>query len=70
MTGQGVITIIHETCISSFSFSTQTKELPTFKDQDFVDGGHMILIGKEAKENFMQKIEADVNVRNATTNSH
>lgn len=39
----------------------KTKELPTFKDQDFVDGGHMILIGKEAKEKFMQKLEADVN---------
>jgi len=38
------------------------KELPTFKDNDFVNDGIMIYIGKESKERLESTLKADVDV--------
>ena len=38
------------------------KELPTYKDNDFINDGVMINIGKEAKERLESTLKADVDV--------
>ena len=38
------------------------KELPTYKDNDFINDGVMIHIGKEAKERLEMTLKADVDV--------
>ena len=40
----------------------QAKELPTFKDNDFVNDGAVIKIGAEEKEKLMQMLQKDVEV--------
>jgi hypothetical protein len=40
----------------------QAKELPTFKDNDFVNDGAVIMIGPEEKEKLMQTLQRDVEV--------
>lgn len=38
------------------------KDLPTFKDNDFVKEGTKIYIGEEAKEKLLETLTADVGV--------
>ncbi|XP_002732674.1 phosphatidylinositol 5-phosphate 4-kinase type-2 alpha-like [Saccoglossus kowalevskii] len=38
----------------------KAKELPTFKDNDFVDKNHKIYIGKEGKEELLAQLKIDV----------
>ena len=40
----------------------QAKELPTFKDNDFVNDGAVISVGPEEKEKIMQILQKDVEV--------
>ena len=40
----------------------KAKELPTFKDNDFLNEGAIIQIGKEQKEKLMTMLQADVEV--------
>ena len=40
----------------------QAKELPTFKDNDFVNDGAVINVGPEEKEKVMQMLQKDVEV--------
>ena len=41
------------------------KDLPTFKDNDFVKEGMKIYIGDEAKEKLLNTLSHDVEVRNS-----
>lgn len=47
--------------ISGF-FSFQAKELPTFKDNDFLNEGHKLQIGDDNKKYFLEKLKRDVEV--------
>ena len=40
----------------------KAKELPTFKDNDFLNEGAIIQIGKDQKEKLMTMLQADVEV--------
>lgn len=40
----------------------KTKDLPTFKDVDLINDDVKISIGELAKEEFMEKLQADVDV--------
>ena len=42
--------------------SFQAKDLPTFKDNDFLTAGARINIGQEAKDKLIAKLEKDVDV--------
>lgn len=42
--------------------SPQTKELPTYKDNDFINDGQKIYIGEENKKMFLEKLKNDVEV--------
>lgn len=44
--------------------SPQAKELPTFKDNDFLNEGHKLQIGDDNKKYFLEKLKRDVEVRN------
>ena len=39
------------------------KDLPTFKDNDFIKDGTKVVIGEEAKERLMETLTADVEVK-------
>lgn len=41
----------------------QAKELPTFKDNDFLNEGHKLQIGDDNKKYFLEKLKRDVEVR-------
>lgn len=47
------------------SLPFQAKELPTFKDNDFLNEGHKLQIGDDNKKYFLEKLKRDVEVRNA-----
>lgn len=50
-------------CILTIPFSSsQTKELPTFKDNDFLNDGASIHIGADSKEKLMAMLKSDVEV--------
>lgn len=40
----------------------QAKELPTFKDNDFINDGQKIYISEENKKMFLEKLRKDVEV--------
>lgn len=40
----------------------QAKELPTFKDNDFLNKGHKLQIGDDNKKYFLEKLKRDVEV--------
>lgn len=42
----------------------QAKELPTFKDNDFLNEGHKLQIGDDNKKYFLEKLKRDVEVVN------
>lgn len=42
--------------------SPQAKELPTFKDNDFLNEGHKLKIGDDNKKYFLEKLKRDVEV--------
>lgn len=44
------------------SFYAQTKELPTYKDNDFINDGQKIYIDEESKKTFLEKLKNDVEV--------
>lgn len=44
-------------------YSPQAKELPTFKDNDFLNEGHKLQIGDDNKKYFLEKLKRDVEVR-------
>lgn len=44
--------------------SLQAKELPTFKDNDFLNEGHKLQIGDDNKKYFLEKLKRDVEVGN------
>jgi hypothetical protein len=46
---------------------SQAKELPTFKDNDFLNEGQKLHVGEESKKNFLEKLKRDVEV---LINSH
>lgn len=41
----------------------QAKELPTYKDNDFINDGQKIYIDEENKKMFLEKLRKDVEVR-------
>lgn len=41
----------------------QAKELPTYKDNDFINDGQKIYIDGENKKMFLEKLRKDVEVR-------
>ena len=44
-------------------FLFQDKELPTFKDNDFLSENKKLYIGKEAKDKMLAKLKKDIEVR-------
>lgn len=38
----------------------QAKDLPTFKDNDFLNEGQKLHVGEESKKNFLEKLKRDV----------
>lgn len=44
----------------------QAKELPTYKDNDFINDGQKIYIDEENKKMFLEKLRKDVEVRLST----
>lgn len=46
--------------------SLQAKELPTFKDNDFLNEGQKLQIGDDNKKYFLEKLKRDVEVRNTS----
>lgn len=46
--------------------SLQAKELPTFKDNDFLNEGQKLQIGDDNKKYFLEKLKRDVEVRHAS----
>lgn len=46
---------------------SQAKDLPTFKDNDFLNEGQKLHVGEESKKNFLEKLKRDVEV---LTNAH
>lgn len=40
----------------------QAKDLPTFKDNDFLNEGQKLHVGEESKKNFLEKLKRDVEV--------
>lgn len=42
--------------------SSQAKDLPTFKDNDFLNEGQKLRVGEESKKNFLEKLKRDVEV--------
>lgn len=59
------VSLVFLTCLSSFS-SVQAKELPTFKDNDFLNEGHKLQIGDDNKKYFLEKLKRDVEVGNVS----
>lgn len=47
-----------------FSLFYQAKELPTYKDNDFINDGQKIYIDEESKKTFLDKLRKDVEVNN------
>lgn len=47
---------------SNFYHSAQAKELPTFKDNDFLNEGQKLQIGDDNKKYFLEKLKRDVEV--------
>ena len=45
-----------------FPTTSQAKDLPTYKDNDFVNDGMKLAIGDEAKDKLMDTLTADVEV--------
>ena len=43
-------------------FLLQAKDLPTFKDNDFLNEGQKLHVGEESKKNFLEKLKRDVEV--------
>lgn len=43
-------------------FFLQAKDLPTFKDNDFLNEGQKLHVGEESKKNFLEKLKRDVEV--------
>lgn len=41
---------------------SQAKDLPTFKDNDFLNEGQKLHVGEESKKNFLEKLKRDVEV--------
>ncbi|NXM57000.1 PI42B kinase, partial [Illadopsis cleaveri] len=41
-------------------FLLQAKDLPTFKDNDFLNEGQKLHVGEESKKNFLEKLKRDV----------
>lgn len=47
---------------SDTGFLLQAKDLPTFKDNDFLNEGQKLHVGEESKKNFLEKLKRDVEV--------
>lgn len=47
---------------SDTGFLFQAKDLPTFKDNDFLNEGQKLHVGEESKKNFLEKLKRDVEV--------
>ncbi|OXB69681.1 UNVERIFIED_CONTAM: hypothetical protein H355_011887, partial [Colinus virginianus] len=45
---------------SDMGFLFQAKDLPTFKDNDFLNEGQKLHVGEESKKNFLEKLKRDV----------
>lgn len=52
-------------CLSSSS-PFQAKELPTLKDNDFLNEGQKLQIGDDNKKYFLEKLKRDVEVGTAS----
>jgi len=48
--------------LNCFSLFYQAKELPTYKDNDFINDGQKIYIDEESKKTFLDKLRKDVEV--------
>lgn len=46
-----------------FGVFFKAKDLPTFKDNDFLNEGHKLQIGDDNKKYFLEKLKRDVEVR-------
>lgn len=53
---------VHNDVNNHFVFCVQAKELPTFKDNDFLNEGHKIQIGDDNKKYILEKLKRDVEV--------
>lgn len=49
-------------CSANRRLSPQAKDLPTFKDNDFLNEGQKLRVGEESKKNFLEKLKRDVEV--------
>ena len=45
------------------SIYLQVKDLPTFKDNDFTKDNKKLIVGGEAREEFLNRLKRDVDVR-------
>lgn len=48
--------------LTSSPISSQAKDLPTFKDNDFLNEGQKLQIGDDNKKLFLDKLKRDVEV--------
>lgn len=48
-----------------FPLFYQAKELPTYKDNDFINDGQKIYIDEESKKTFLDKLRKDVEVNDS-----
>lgn len=55
-------TMFHLNFLFGFHFPKQAKDLPTFKDIDFLTENNRIIIGNEAKDEVLAKLKADSEV--------
>lgn len=48
----------------------KSKDLPTYKDNDFVNDGMDIIVGDEAKEKLLAMLQADIDVGKTSRNMY
>lgn len=53
-------------CVWIYILFLKGKELPTFKDMDFRNNMQKVYVTEEQKEKFMEKVNRDVEVRDAS----
>ncbi|KAI5092185.1 phosphatidylinositol 5-phosphate 4-kinase type-2 alpha, partial [Silurus meridionalis] len=57
---QSVSRVLYYQCVHYCSFDFKAKELPTYKDNDFINDGQKIYINEENKKIFLEKLRKDV----------
>lgn len=65
LSGLNSLNVVFHCCIFGLLISDangQAKELPTYKDNDFINDGQKIYIDDENKKMFLEKLRKDVEV--------